>query len=163
MTFFKLSNFSTENSEDGSDVLSCKSKESEDEEESLQIITELWVEPQDGTVKNEGHNWIEAVGMSYDCLPKIIFPKDNEIISCLLTCEHLSLMCQKLDALSPKEIADKAQHWIPDLQRVPEEAPKLGSDIQVMPVQWNLTMVLSKSQPVELLCPMFIQNLNRSS
>ena len=112
---------------------------------------------------SEGHNWNEAVGMSYEALPKIIFPKDNEIISCLLTCEHLSLMCQKLDALSPKEMADKAQHWIPDLQRVPEEAPKLGSDIQVMPVQWNLTMVLSKSQPVELLCPMFIQNLNSDS
>ena len=29
-----------------------------------------------------------------------------------------------------------------------------------MPIQWNLTKVLSKCQPVELLLPMFIQNLN---
>ena len=171
-----MSTWSEENSEDGSDVLSSlketelEEEEEEEDEETLQIITELWVEPQEGVVMNEGHNWNEAVGMTYDCLPKIIFPKDNEIISCLLTCEYLSLMCQKTEALSPSEMAAKISQQqqrfqMPDLQRVNEsdEVPKLGSDIQVMPVQWNLTMVLSKSQPVELLCPMFIQNLNSQS
>lgn len=168
-----MSTWSEENSEDGSDVLSSLKEteaEEEEDEETLQIITELWVEPQEGVVMNEGHNWNEAVGMTYDCLPKIIFPKDNEIISCLLTCEYLSLMCQKTEALSPSEMAAKINQQqqrfqMPDLQRVneSEEMPKLGSDIQVMPVQWNLTMVLSKSQPVELLCPMFIQNLNSQS
>ena len=37
-----------------------------------------------------------------------------------------------------------------------------SSGIEILPIQWNLTMVLSKSQPVELLFPMFIQNLNNS-
>ena len=33
----------------------------------------------------------------------------------------------------------------------------------MLPIQWNLTMVLAKSQAVELLCPMFIQNLGSDS
>ena len=40
---------------------------------------------------------------------------------------------------------------------------KSGSEIKMLPIQWNLTMVLAKSQAVELLCPMFIQNLGSDS
>ena len=75
------------------------------EDESVQLISEVWIEPQDGVVTKEGHDWDEVVGVTFDCLPKIIFPKDNEVISCLLTCEHLSLMCQKRDTLG-KSIFD---------------------------------------------------------
>ena len=67
----------------------------------------------------------------------------------------------------PQElISDKNDSNIPDLQPVsnPNVDPTVkhgsSSGIEVLPIQWNLTMVLSKSQPVELLFPMFIQNLN---
>ena len=64
--------------------------------------------------------------------------------------------------------AEKGNLNIPDLQPVNnpnvENSSKHGSSsgIEVLPIQWNLTMVLSKSQPVELLFPMFIQNLNNN-
>lgn len=125
-----------------------------DDDESVQIITEVWVEPQDGLIKQEGHNWSLAKGLTFEQIPEIVFAKDNEVISCLLTCEHLSLMCQDKDKqnVSADEIKDeikvKANH---------------SAKVTIIPVQWNLSLVLSKSQPVELLFPMLIQNLASDS
>ena len=73
-------------------------------------------------------------------------------------------------SLGPQELtAEKGDLNIPDLQPVNNpnaepnsKHPGCSSGIEVLPIQWNLTMVLSKSQPVELLFPMFIQNLNNS-
>ena len=64
----------------------------ENEDESMQLITEVWVEPQSGRVVGENLAWTEAKGLTFDCIPELVFPIDNEIISCLLTCEHLSLV-----------------------------------------------------------------------
>ena len=72
------------------------------------------------------------------------------MVSCLLTCEYLSLMCQKKETLAPKDLKEI----------VPEEKLK---NVEILPIQWNLTKVLAKSQPVELLFPMFIQNLSCDS
>ena len=83
------------------------------------------------------------------------------------------ILCTKLNfflsLLGPQELTvEKGNLSIPDLQPVSnpnvEQTSGHGSSsgIEILPIQWNLTMVLSKSQPVELLFPMFIQNLNNS-
>ena len=82
---------------------------------------QVWIEPQDGVVTKEGHNWDEVVGVTFESMSKIIFPKDNEVISCLLTCEHLALMCQKKESLGPQEMLEKANSALPDLQNVRQE------------------------------------------
>ena len=57
------------------------------------------------------------LGLTFDCIPELVFPIDNEIISCLLTCEHLSLMCKSSTAMTPKEMLDKTSAGtLPDLQ-----------------------------------------------
>lgn len=152
-----LSNLSTWSEDAANDgETSTISSIDKPEDESVQIITEVWVEPQDGIVlkdngPNLGHNWDEVIGVTYDLIPKVIYPKDNEVISCLLTCEHLALMCQK--SLDPQQLVDQGKTCLP------EEEKLENSGVEILPIQWNLTTVLSKSQPVELLLPMFIQNL----
>ena len=76
-------------------------------------------------------------------------------------------MCKSSTAMTPKEMHEKtnAGTEIPDLQIVGNRSDciKPGSEIKMLPIQWNLTMVLAKSKGVEMLCPMFIQNLATES
>ena len=159
-----MSTWSAEDNDDDEDDENTDTF-NENEDETLQLITEVWVEPQSGRVVGENLAWNEAKGLTFDCIPELVFPIDNEIISCVLTCEHLSLMCKSPTAMTPKEMLEKnnANGNMPDLHVVDTsaEGEKPGSEIKMLPIQWNLTMVLAKSQGVEILCPMFIQNLGK--
>ena len=79
-------------------------------------------------------------------------------------------MCKSSTAMTPKEMHEKTNagtenNALPDLQIVGNRSDciKPGSEIKMLPIQWNLTMVLAKSKGVEMLCPMFIQNLATES
>ena len=149
------------------------SESCDDNSNAFQIITELWIEPQDGQIKNDGHEWTNARGKTFADLPGLVFPRDKEVISSLLTCENLRFLCLDKAAILPHQVEDKD---VPDLQKVDvpqQQQPPLSkmqasekegglpsNSIIHLPMQWNLTMVLKKSQQVELLFSMLIQDLS---
>ena len=68
--------------------------ESEGEGE-VQIITELWTEPQTGKVLRSVPAALDFIkGLGTEDISSQFFPKDLECISTLITFEHLCLMCQ---------------------------------------------------------------------
>ena len=68
--------------------------ESEGEGE-VQIITELWTEPQTGKVLRSVPAALDFIkGLGTEDISNQFFPKDLECISTLITFEHLCLMCQ---------------------------------------------------------------------
>ena len=83
----------TEDAEAGSDSVTAPTEA----DGEVQIITEVWTEPQDGLVTNEG----VLHGLHGSEIAGKFFPRDLEVISTLITFEHLSLMCGNPCVASP--------------------------------------------------------------
>ena len=76
----------------------------------IQLITEVWTEPQDGKVvsgENPEANFLS--GLSQQEIAGKFFPRDLECISTLITFEHLCLMCQNPCVASPPGRMDDGQ------------------------------------------------------
>ena len=82
-----------EDAEAGSDSVTAPTEA----DGEVQIITEVWTEPQDGLVTNEG----VLHGLHGSEIAGKFFPRDLEVISTLITFEHLSLMCGNPCVASP--------------------------------------------------------------
>ncbi|KAG2461412.1 SZT2 protein, partial [Polypterus senegalus] len=67
----------------------------------LNLVTECWVEPQSGLVFSSLNSHSHLQGLSYQEIPKAIFPYDLTCISTILTFEYLSQLCQNKDHISP--------------------------------------------------------------
>lgn len=76
--------FSTDEGEDMESIVA-------DREACTTVVSEVWIEPQNGHVITEGpFEGCESVDVS-----KIIFETDHEVISLHATVEHLAVVCQK--------------------------------------------------------------------
>ncbi|XP_043941348.1 KICSTOR complex protein SZT2 isoform X2 [Protopterus annectens] len=67
----------------------------------LNLVTECWVEPQNGQVVSSSENLRHLHGLSYLEIPKEIYPRDLACMTTMLTFEYLSYLCQNKDHISP--------------------------------------------------------------
>ncbi|XP_051789206.1 KICSTOR complex protein SZT2 isoform X2 [Erpetoichthys calabaricus] len=105
----------------------------------LNLVTECWVEPQSGLVFSSLNSHSHLQGLSYQEIPKAIFPYDLTCISTILTFEYLSQLCQNKDHISP-------------IGGIKEEGGDMRSSdcIQTVPFQFDLIKLLPKCQQIEV-------------
>uniref|UniRef100_A0A3P8USC8 SZT2 subunit of KICSTOR complex n=1 Tax=Cynoglossus semilaevis TaxID=244447 RepID=A0A3P8USC8_CYNSE len=71
--------------------------EAVDVDTETNLVTECWVEPQSGTVMNYMDQHRHFQGLSYQEIPRAIFPRDLTCMSTMMTFEYLSQLCQNRD------------------------------------------------------------------
>uniref|UniRef100_T1IR37 A-kinase anchor protein 2 C-terminal domain-containing protein n=1 Tax=Strigamia maritima TaxID=126957 RepID=T1IR37_STRMM len=116
-----------------------------EQEGELQIITESWVEPQDGVVINSRHKELE--GLNYSELAKSFFPRDRECISTIVTFEHLSLLSRIQDSVLSAPFLPSPNSY----------NRSLASTIQHVPFAFDLIQFLPKCHQTELIFSTYIQ------
>ncbi|XP_049806805.1 KICSTOR complex protein SZT2-like [Schistocerca nitens] len=157
------------NSEEGTEEIITDADA--DTEGELQIIAECWIEPQHGVVINSPPERSYMNNLPYHKLADAICSVDYECISCLLTFEHLSLMCKGDQVSSPTRSLADGQTVNNPYQRVMDYLKNCdSSEIQAatffeerinhIPFPFNLMHVLPKCQQAELLLSTFIQDLS---
>ncbi|XP_042227057.1 KICSTOR complex protein SZT2-like isoform X3 [Homarus americanus] len=120
----------------------------------MQIVTECWVEPQNGVVTSPSPHAAHLHDCNYRQLAQAFFPVDQKCIWGLLTVEHLLLMCQGsgTDGMEARGFADT--HYSFD---EPNTDPSLR--IMQIPFSFDLIGLLPMCQQVELLVSTYIQDL----
>ena len=163
----------TEDAEAGSDSVTAPTEA----DGEVQIITEVWTEPQDGLVTNEG----VLHGLKGSEIAGKFFPRDLEVISTLITFEHLSLMCGNPCVASPPGSSLQTdQPQFTAASGLPGAAssynnnttkessaptPRVGgslsvsdnTNIKLIPFAFDLITLLPKSHQTELLFSLIIQ------
>lgn len=114
-----------------------------DVDTELNLVTECWVEPQNGMVINCMDQHRHFQGLKYQEIPQAIFPRDLACMSTMMTFEYLSQLCQNKDQVySPpagfKDVGDAG------------EALTSEDNIQMVPFQFDLIQLLPKCQQIEL-------------
>ncbi|XP_075280815.1 KICSTOR complex protein SZT2 isoform X4 [Opisthocomus hoazin] len=106
----------------------------------LNLVTECWVEPQSGHVHSTADNWKHLHGLSYQKIPKALYPRDLACIATVLTFEYISQLCQNKDWVCP-----------PSDSKATED-PDMGAGFRVheIPFQFNLMKLLPRCQQVEM-------------
>ncbi|KAL8178838.1 UNVERIFIED_CONTAM: hypothetical protein K2H54_057144 [Gekko kuhli] len=67
----------------------------------LNLVTECWVEPQSGYVDSSSDSWQHLHGLSFQKIPKVLFPRDLMCIHTILAFEYISQLCQNKDWIFP--------------------------------------------------------------
>nr|XP_043900372.1 KICSTOR complex protein SZT2 isoform X3 [Solea senegalensis] len=116
--------------------------EAVDVDTELNLVTECWVEPQTGTVANCMDQHRHFQGLSYQEIPRAIFPRDLTCMSTMMTFEYLSQLCQNKDQVCSLP---------PVLKDVRGEALASEDNVHMIPFQFDLVQLLPKCQQVELL------------
>ncbi|XP_023223130.1 KICSTOR complex protein SZT2-like [Centruroides sculpturatus] len=149
----------------------------------LQIITECWVEPQNGIAIPNSPGVNHLNGLTYEQFPQSMFPIDLDCVSCFLTIEHLSLLCKNRNMSSPFALdadntssatpltTDMHQSFLSAARSTPDIlmsqtlliSPSYETNIQIIPFSYDIMKILSKCQQMELLFSTFIQGLANSS
>ncbi|XP_014668477.1 PREDICTED: protein SZT2-like [Priapulus caudatus] len=119
----------------------------------LQIITECWIEPQDGVVCCSPEERQHFIGCTYKQLAKQLFPIDHECISTVLVFEHLNLLCQK----------DAHPDLLQPTLGTPLQRATAQPSITYVPFMYDLMKVVDKCQQVELLFSTFLQGATEDS
>ncbi|XP_040040747.2 SZT2 subunit of KICSTOR complex isoform X2 [Gasterosteus aculeatus] len=115
--------------------------EAVDVDAELNLVTECWVEPQSGMVKNCTDHHLHFQGLKYQDIPQAIFPRDLACMSTMMTFEHLSQLCQNKDQVCSLPAGLK------DLRG---EAFASEDSIHMVPFQFDLIQLLPKCQQVEI-------------
>ena len=120
-------------------------------------MTELWVEPQDGVVANTTNTqWTEMIGQKFSDAQRVILEQDRDIISTLSTYEHLQIICKNpIPMLSPQELNDGLGNNLSNYQ-----LPNSNCTVGLIPYHFNVKSLLEKSQQLEILLSMFIQDFS---
>ncbi|KAK5639276.1 hypothetical protein RI129_011768 [Pyrocoelia pectoralis] len=143
-------------------------------ESEIQMVTEVWVEPQYGTVTlSESQTNNHFNHKRYYELADVIYRLDSECISSLLTLEHLSLICQNKSCPPTYEIG-KSKHRTNIASRYKRSANQtnlrnnyieLICDVKErilhVPFNFDPISILSLCQQTELLFSMFIESSDR--
>ncbi|XP_077980912.1 KICSTOR complex protein SZT2-like isoform X2 [Glandiceps talaboti] len=118
----------------------------------LQMVTECWIEPQSGIVFNspEERNYLE--NLSFKQVAQAVFPIDQEVMTTLLTFEHLRLMCHNVAVSSPVVSSPSTPSFKQSNQEVLECKE---TTIHKVPFDFSVTKLLPKCQQVELLFSTF--------
>ncbi|XP_078074903.1 SZT2 subunit of KICSTOR complex isoform X3 [Mustelus asterias] len=106
----------------------------------LNLVTECWVEPQNGHVVTSADSRKYLNGLSYLDIPKAIYPRDHACVSSMLTFEHLSQLCQNKDYILP----------IWGSRSTEGDYEGENDFIRAVPFQFDLMKLLAKCQQIEL-------------
>ncbi|XP_061488640.1 KICSTOR complex protein SZT2 isoform X3 [Rhineura floridana] len=108
----------------------------------LNLVTECWVEPQSGCVNGASDSWQHLHGLSYQKIPKALYPRDLMCIHTMLAFEYISQLCQNKDcvfpACDPRPAAAEGRH------------SGSGSRVHEIPFQFDLMKLLPKCQQIEM-------------
>ncbi|KAK4871539.1 hypothetical protein RN001_015663 [Aquatica leii] len=142
-------------------------------ESEMQMVTEVWVEPQHGTVRLSDFQTHLFNNKRFYELPEVIYRLDSQCISSLLTLEHLSLICQNKSSSSNYE-PEKPKYRLSISNRHKRiSSQKLGANsfiekvcdvrerIQHVPFNFDPISILPLCQQTELLFSMFIESSDR--
>ncbi|KAF5294731.1 hypothetical protein FQA39_LY00215 [Lamprigera yunnana] len=143
--------------------------ESESDSE-LQMVTEVWVEPQYGSVCLSDAQSSHFHNKCYYELAEVIFSLDSQCISSLLTLEHLTVICQNKSCSSSCDIG-KPQSRLNISNRVRRSSNQRNNSngfiekicdikerIQHVPFNFDPISILSLCQQTELLFSMFVES-----
>ena len=148
-----------------------RQEEGSEEEGEVQIITELWTEPQTGRVLGSIPTDLEFIkGLGPEDISSRFFPKDLECVSTLVTFEHLCLMCQNPTLASPPANMANPTNLPsppPNDQSGSSDVPRLSplasnTTIRHIPFAFDLLSLLPKSHQTELLFSLLVQDLSSS-
>ncbi|KAJ8923504.1 hypothetical protein NQ315_010082 [Exocentrus adspersus] len=153
-----------------------ENEQSADVESEMQIITEVWIEPQYGKVLNSNPQISHIDQKRYYEIADVISKVDLQCINTLLTMEHLSLMCQErtldnpfhvpsLNEISPGNLERKIHKNnknggvdSPDLsEKGSQWYPIITPRIEHIPFKFDPINILPLCQQTELLFSMFIE------
>ena len=139
---------------------SVKDDASNDADGEVQIVLEVWTEPQDGIISQHQHNKYLAGKQSRE-ISTTMFSKDLECISTLVTFEHLVMMCQNPCITSPLTDTFSISHIYTNQNAfLPEKSlPSVGASIHEVPFAFDLLNLLPKADQTEMIFSLFIQNL----
>ncbi|CAG9828371.1 unnamed protein product [Diabrotica balteata] len=152
-----------------------ENEQSSDNEAELQMVTEVWIEPQYGTVVPNNSRISYADNKHYFEIANAIYKVDCQCISSLLTMEHLNLMCQDKDDLEDNNLSLFNHSSLLGASRksfsrrssknsyvdspVPERGtqwyPILSERIEHIPFKFDPIGILPLCQQTELLYSMF--------
>ncbi|CAH1153732.1 unnamed protein product [Phaedon cochleariae] len=151
-------------------------EQSSDTETELQMVTEVWIEPQFGRVLPTNPRIGFTDNKHYYEIADVICQVDLQCISALLTMEHLSLMCQEREIedlslnhmgitslnTSRKSFSRRSsKNSYLDSPAVPEKGthwyPIISPRIEHIPFKFDPISILPLSQQTELLFSMFIE------
>ncbi|XP_063962374.1 KICSTOR complex protein SZT2-like isoform X2 [Lytechinus pictus] len=117
----------------------------------LQLVTECWIEPQSGTIIDPPKQMKFLDGLNYQTIPRVMFPKDQRIISVLLNFEHLRVMCSSaIDG--DMATMSKGERGF--------EGVALSETIQRMPYALDVMTLLPMCQQAQVMCSTFIVGTN---
>ncbi|CAB4059232.1 SZT2 [Lepeophtheirus salmonis] len=155
--------YSNVSSKNQNDSITTRNDESSSEKEDegtsgeIQIITEVWVEPQDGVVEDGREERQYLNELKYRELPDAFFKRDKEIITTLLSFEHLVSSFEYLNYEEKEgELDNKKFMSSSTSNRDP------FSTVSYIPYSPDIIQLLGKSSSVEILLSMFIQDLSDS-
>ncbi|XP_039179309.1 KICSTOR complex protein SZT2 isoform X6 [Crotalus tigris] len=109
----------------------------------LNIVTECWVEPQSGYVDGVQESWQYLDGLSYQKIPKAIYPRDLSCIHTVLAFEYISQLCQNKDWVFPT--CDSRPVGVEGCDA------RSGSRVHEIPFQFDLMKLLPKCQQIEMV------------
>ena len=153
----------TEESISEEDSLTEPAKDSESGEAhgEVQIITELWTEPQDGISLLSEPNNCHLSGRSSRDLSAVFLPRDLECVSTLITFEHLYMICD--NAALPPPLTTIGGNLLPQLTdtdlSVPLPPLTSNSSIEHVPFAFDLLALLPKSHQTEMIFSLLLQDL----
>ncbi|XP_077190209.1 KICSTOR complex protein SZT2 isoform X6 [Paroedura picta] len=108
----------------------------------LNLVTECWVEPQSGYVDSSSDSWQHLHGLSYQKIPKVLFPRDLMCIHTILAFEYISQLCQNKEWIFPASD--------PKASDTEGRDTGSGSRVHEIPFQFDLMKLLPKCQQVEM-------------
>ncbi|XP_069157334.1 KICSTOR complex protein SZT2 isoform X2 [Procambarus clarkii] len=120
----------------------------------MQIVTECWVEPQNGVVTSPSPHALHLHNCNYRQLAQAFFPVDEKCIWGLLTVEHLLLMCQGGGSGGGIEASG-----LVDAHQPAEVNGDPALRITQVPFSFDVIRLLPMCQQVELLVSTYIQDL----
>ncbi|KAL3869893.1 hypothetical protein ACJMK2_042520, partial [Sinanodonta woodiana] len=122
----------------------------------LQIVTECWVEPQDGVSINNSPERQQFDGANFKQISQVLFPRDLECVSALVTFEHLMYLCQ--NSAIPADIGQLANNGLQ-----PETIlTNVTENIHHVQFPFSILSLLKRSQQAELLFPIYTLDTNAS-
>ena len=138
---------------------SNKDDASTEAEGEVQIILEVWTEPQDGVVtRNQSNPYL--TGKHSNQISSALFSKDLECVSTLVTFEHLIMMCQNPCVPSPLSDTFSFPPSKHDIQSTDQSSlHSIKNTIQQVPFAFDLLNLLPKAHQTEMIFSLFIQDL----
>ncbi|KAJ3640250.1 hypothetical protein Zmor_003559 [Zophobas morio] len=167
----------------GDDLYSGSEEENDLENEfesELQMVTEVWIEPQHGNVQTGNNSRISYMNNKhYYELADVISHIDLQCINSLLTMEHLSLMCQEKNRSFSVDTNITFNHQATivknmtrknsksnlidcSIESESEWYPITSSRIEHIPFVFNPISILPLCHQTELLFSMFIERKDKS-